>query len=344
MVEGADEIEVTIGLAQHVYKAKKIGVDPSTDIAVIKIEGAAGKEFPAVTIADSDKMRAGDIVIAVGNPFGLTQSATMGVVSATGRGGMGIIDYENFIQTDASINMGNSGGALVDFAGRLVGINTAIFSRSGGNQGIGFAVPSNLARGVMESLLKTGKVQRGFLGVGLQPLTDDLVKAFNLKSDEGVLISEVQPKSPAEKAGVQTGDVVIEIDKKPVKSTRELQLSVGAMAPGAKVELKLLREGKEKTVTIDLGERPNKNVAANDKPARGQRRSRRARRRHGRRHRPGHPQGIQHPRDGQGRGHHGRSTRIPSPPRPACKRATWSSRSTASGSPPPSKRSTRARS
>jgi serine protease Do len=267
VVEGADEIEVTIGQAQHVYKAKKIGVDPSTDIAVIKIEGAAGKEFPAVTIADSDKMRAGDIVIAVGNPFGLTQSATMGVVSATGRGGMGIIDYENFIQTDASINMGNSGGALVDFAGRLVGINTAIFSRSGGNQGIGFAVPSNLARSVMESLLRTGKVQRGFLGVGLQPLTDDLVKAFNLKSDEGVLISEVQPKSPAEKAGVQTGDVVVEIDKKPVRSTRELQLTVGAMAPGAKVELKLLREGKEKTVTIDLAERPNKNIAANEKPA-----------------------------------------------------------------------------
>lgn len=267
VVEGADEIEVTIGQAQHVYKAKKIGTDPSTDIAVIKIEGAAGKQFPAVTIADSDKMRAGDIVIAVGNPFGLTQSATMGVVSATGRGGMGIIDYENFIQTDASINMGNSGGALVDFAGRLVGINTAIFSRSGGNQGIGFAVPSNLARSVMESLLKTGKVQRGFLGVGLQPLTDDLVKAFNLKSDEGVLISEVQPKSPAEKAGVETGDVVVEIDKKPVRSTRELQLMVGAMAPGAKVEMKVLRKGEEKKVTIDLGERPNKNIAANDKPA-----------------------------------------------------------------------------
>jgi serine protease Do len=267
VVEGADEIEVTIGSAQHVYKAKKIGTDPSTDIAVIKIEGAAGKEFPAVTFADSDKMRAGDIVIAVGNPFGLTQSATMGVVSATGRGGMGIIDYENFIQTDASINMGNSGGALVDFQGRLVGINTAIFSRSGGNQGIGFAVPSNLARGVMESLLKTGKVQRGFLGVGLQPLTDDLVKAFKLKSDEGVLISEVQPKSPAEKAGIQTGDVVVAIDNKPVKSTRELQLTVGAMAPGAKVQLKVLRDGKEQNVTIDLGERPNKNIAANDKPA-----------------------------------------------------------------------------
>ncbi len=259
VVEGADDIDVTIGEAQHIYKATKIGVDPSTDIAVIKIEG---KDLPAVTIADSDKLRSGDIVIAVGNPFGLTQSATMGVVSAVGRGGMGIIDYENFIQTDASINMGNSGGALVDFQGRLVGINTAIFSRSGGNQGIGFAVPSNLARNVMESLLKTGKVQRGFLGVGLQPLTDDLVKAFNLKNDEGVLIAEVQPKSPAEKAGVQTGDVVVAVDKKPVKSSRELQLLIGAMAPGAKVELKLFREGQEKTVNIDLAERPNKGLVA----------------------------------------------------------------------------------
>lgn len=263
VVEGADEIDVTIGSAQHIYKAKKIGVDPSTDIAVIKIEAGAGKEFPAVTIADSDKLRAGDIVIAVGNPFGLTQSATMGVVSAVGRG-VGIIEngYENFIQTDASINMGNSGGALVDFQGRLVGINTAIFSRTGGNQGIGFAVPSNLARNVMESLLKTGKVQRGFLGVILQPLTEDLVKAFNLRNDEGVLISEVQAKSPAEKAGVQNGDVVLAVNNKPVKSTRELQLLIGAMEPGAKVDMKIFREGQEKNVTIDLAERPSKGLTA----------------------------------------------------------------------------------
>ena len=215
VVDGADDITVTIGNSTHEYTAKKIGVDPGTDVAVIKIDA---KDLPAVTFSDSDKLRPGDIVIAVGNPFGLTQSATMGVVSAVGRGNMGIIDYENFIQTDASINMGNSGGALVDYQGRLVGINTAIFSRSGGNQGIGFAVPSNLARTVMESLLKTGKVQRGFLGVGLQPLSDDLVKAFSLPSDNGALISEVQPGSPAEKAGVKTGDVIVSVDKKKVES------------------------------------------------------------------------------------------------------------------------------
>lgn len=215
-----------------------------------------------MTLTDSDKLRPGDIVLAVGNPFGLTQSATMGVVSAVGRGGMGIIDYENFIQTDASINMGNSGGALVDYQGRLVGINTAIFSKSGGNQGIGFAVPSNLARGVMESLIKTGKVQRGFLGVGLQPLTDDLVKAFKLTRDDGVLIAEVQPKSPAEKAGMQTGDVVLAVNSKDVRNPRELQLYIGSLTPGTKVDLKVIREGAEKHVSIDLGERPNKGVVA----------------------------------------------------------------------------------
>ncbi len=259
VVDGADDISVTIGNSPHEYKATKIGVDPGSDIAVIKIEG---KDLPAATFADSDKLRSGDIVIAVGNPFGLTQSATMGVVSAVGRGNMGIIDYENFIQTDASINMGNSGGALVDYEGRLVGINTAIFSRSGGNQGIGFAVPSNLARTVMESLLKTGKVERGFLGVGLQPLNDDLVKAFNLPNDNGALISEVQPGSPAEKAGIQTGDVVVSINNKKIENPHELQLMVAAMAPGSKVDVKLVREGKEQAVTVNLAERPSKGLIA----------------------------------------------------------------------------------
>ncbi|MGV3533511.1 MAG: trypsin-like peptidase domain-containing protein, partial [Chthoniobacteraceae bacterium] len=209
VVEGADDIIVTIGSNRREYKAKKVGSDPGTDIAVLKIEG---DNLPAVTFADSDKMRAGDIVIAVGNPFGLTQSVTMGIISSIGRGGMGIIDYENFIQTDASINPGNSGGALVDYQGRLIGINTAIFSRSGGNQGIGFAVPANLARNVMESILKTGRVTRGYLGVALQPLNDDLAKAFNLDpNSSGALIGEVQPGSPSEKAGVKNGDVVTSV-------------------------------------------------------------------------------------------------------------------------------------
>jgi serine protease Do len=162
--------------------------------------------------------------------------------------------------------MGNSGGALVDYEGRLVGINTAIFSRSGGNQGIGFAVPANLARNVMESIIKTGHVQRGFLGVGLQPLTDDLVKAFKLKNDEGALISEVQSKSPAEKAGVKEGDVVTAVDGKTIKSPRELQLLIGGMTPKSKVDLKILREGKELNITVDLAERPAKGIAAEVEP------------------------------------------------------------------------------
>jgi serine protease Do len=259
VVKDADEIQVTIGSSSHEYKARVIGTDPGSDLAVIKIDS---KNLPAVTFSDSDKLRAGDIVIAVGNPFGLTQSASMGVVSAVGRGGMGIVDYENFIQTDAAINMGNSGGALVDYQGRLVGINTAIFSRSGGNQGIGFAIPANLARTVMESLLKTGKVTRGFLGVGLQPLSDDLVKAFNLKNDNGALISEVQSKSPAEKGGVKSGDVVIAVNKKEIKSPRELQLLIGSLPPKSKVDLTVLREGKEMNLTVDLGDRPSKDLVA----------------------------------------------------------------------------------
>ncbi len=258
VVEGADEIIVTIGKAQHEYKATKVGTDPGTDIAVLKIDA---KDLPAVTFADSDQLRPGDIVIAVGNPFGLTQSATTGVVSAVGRGGMGLVDYENFIQTDAAINMGNSGGALVDYQGRLVGINSAIFSRTGGNQGIGFAVPSNLARSVMESLLKTGRVSRGFLGVGLQPLSEELSKAFKIESEAGALISEVQSSSPAEKAGVQTGDVVVSVDNKKIDGPHELQLMVGALTPGTKVSMKLLRDGQEKTVSVELGERPGKGIA-----------------------------------------------------------------------------------
>jgi serine protease Do len=259
VVEGADDISVTIGNSQHEYKARKVGTDPGSDIAVIKIEG---KNLPAVTFSDSDKLRPGDIVIAVGNPFGLTQSATMGVVSAVGRGGMGIVDYENFIQTDASINMGNSGGALVDYEGRLVGINTAIFSRSGGNQGIGFAVPCNLARTVMESILKTGKVTRGFLGVSLQPLTDDLMKAFNLKTDNGALIAEVLSGSPAEKAGIKNGDVVTAVNKKAINNPRELQLLIGSLPPKSKAELTVLRDGKEQNVTVDLGEKNAKSLVA----------------------------------------------------------------------------------
>ena len=264
VIDGADEIIVTLGNGKHEYKAKKIATDPSTDIAVLKIEPNA--PLPAITFADSDKLRVGDIAIAVGSPFGLTQSVTMGIVSAIGRGGTGITDYENFIQTDASINPGNSGGALVDSSGRLIGINTAIFSRSGGNQGIGFAVPANLAHTVMDSLIAKGKVSRGFLGIALQPLSEELAKAFKIDGDNGALVASVSDKSPAEKAGVKAGDVVVEVSGKKVEGPRELQLMVAAMAPGTKVDLKLIRDGKEKVVKIELAERPNMKVAAGGQP------------------------------------------------------------------------------
>lgn len=264
VIEGADDIIITLGSNRREYKAKKIGSDTGTDIAVLKIEA---ENLTPVTFADSDKMRAGDIVIAVGNPFGLTQSVTMGIISSIGRGGMGIIDYENFIQTDASINPGNSGGALVDYQGRLIGINTAIFSRTGGNQGIGFAVPANLARNVMESILKTGRVTRGFLGVALQTMTDELAQQFNLDPNtSGALVSEVQPGSPSEKAGVKNGDVVTAVNGKKIADGRELQLMIGSLKPGAKVELTLLRDGKEQATTVELGERPDPRGVAKVEP------------------------------------------------------------------------------
>ena len=264
VIEGADEIIVKVGNEKHEYIAKKIGTDPSTDIAVLKIEPKT--KLQGITFADSDKIRVGDLAIAVGNPFNLTQSVTMGIVSAIGRGGTGITEYENFIQTDASINPGNSGGALVDMEGRLIGINTAIFSRTGGNQGIGFAVPANLVHTVMDGLIKNGKVSRGFLGIALQPLSDELAKAFNIESDTGALVAEVTSKSPAEKAGVVAGDVVVSVNGKKVEGPRELQLLVAGIAPGTKVDVKLIRDGKEKSVTVELGERPDMRVAATDKP------------------------------------------------------------------------------
>ena len=254
VVEGADDIVVTIGNNRREYKAKKIGSDPATDVAVLKIDATS---LPAITFGDSDKLRVGDIVIAVGNPFGLTQSVSQGVVSAIGRGGMNIVDYENFIQTDASINPGNSGGALVDIEGRLIGINTAIFSRSGGNQGIGFAVPANLAHGVMDSIIKNGRVVRGFIGAYLQPLDEELSSQFKTKDQSGALIAELDPKGPAAKAGIKRGDVITGINGKKVEGPRELRLTVASMPPGSKVELKVLRDGEERAIPIELGELPS---------------------------------------------------------------------------------------
>lgn len=254
VVQGADEIMVSLGREKKEYTAKKIGTDPASDLALLKIEPSDA--LHPITFADSDKVRAGDVALAVGNPFGLKQSASMGIVSAVGRGGMGITDYENFIQTDAAINMGNSGGALVDVDGRLIGINTAIFSRTGTNSGIGFAIPANLARNVMQNLLEKGRVVRGYIGVIIQPLSSELAGAFKLDSEDGALIAEVTPNTPASDAGLRTGDVVTGIDGKPISGPQELQLAVGGTDPGTKVELTIYRDGKKQTVPVTLGELP----------------------------------------------------------------------------------------
>ncbi|MEY2597963.1 MAG: hypothetical protein RLZZ244_644 [Verrucomicrobiota bacterium] len=266
VIEGADKIEVGIGNSPRKYVAQKIGGDPRTDIAVLKIEA---KGLTPITFADSEHLRPGDIVIAVGNPFGLTRSATMGVVSAVGRRDRQVsqvADLGDFIQTDAAINMGNSGGALVDYQGRLVGINTAIFSRSGGNQGIGFSVPSNTARSVMESLIKHGRVLRGFLGIGLQDLTESLEKKLNVDAGVGSLIIEVQPNSPAEKSGLRTYDVVTAVNGKKVEGTQELRLRIAGMLPGSKVTLQVVRDRKPLDLAVQLGEKPEKESIAKVEP------------------------------------------------------------------------------
>src|SRR5205814_7457515 len=254
VVSGAEEIMVGLGTEIRKYKAKKVGTDPGTDVALLKIEE---KNLPAITFADSDKARAGDVVLAIGNPFGLRQTVTMGIISAVGRGGMGIVDYENFIQTDAAINMGNSGGALVDVEGRLLGINTAIFSRSGGNQGIGFAIPANLTREVMQSLREKGRVVRGYVGASVQTLTPDLADAMKLKDQPtGALVGELEPNAPAAKAGIKTGDVIAAVNGKKINDARELRLMIGSMPPGTKVQIEVNREGQKKTFEVELAEMP----------------------------------------------------------------------------------------
>ena len=254
VVSGAEEIMIGLGTELRKYKAKKIGTDPGTDVALLKIDE---KNLPGITFADSDKARAGDIVLAVGNPFGLRQTVTMGIISAVGRGGVGIVDYENFIQTDAAINMGNSGGALVDIKGELLGINTAIFSRSGGNQGVGFAIPANLARDVMQSLREKGRVVRGYIGASVQTLTPELAEAMKLKGQPtGALVGEVAPKTPSEKAGMKTGDVITAVNGKKISDARELRLLIGSMAPGSKAQIQVNREGQTKIFDVQLAEMP----------------------------------------------------------------------------------------
>lgn len=258
VVNGADRIKVALNDNQTSYDAKLVGTDPQTDIALIKVDA---ENLPAITLTDSDLVRVGDIALAIGNPFGIGQTVTMGIVSAKSRGGMGIVDYEDFIQTDASINPGNSGGALVDAAGRLIGINQSIISRSGGNQGVGFAVPSNLAKYVMERLAADGKVTRGYLGVVIQPMTTELAEAFGLENNQGALVGEVQEDSPAAKAGIKAGDVIVAFDGRAIADSRQLRLLASQTPPGAKASVKLLRDGQARELEVTLGELPGEGLA-----------------------------------------------------------------------------------
>ncbi len=255
VVEKATEITVSLSDRRE-FKGKVVGADPMSDIAVVKID--AGGSLPVLPFSDSSHAQVGDIVLAIGNPFGIGQTVTMGIVSATSRGGLGIEDYEDFIQTDASINPGNSGGALINNRGELVGINTAILAgRSGGNQGIGFAIPINMARQVMDQILKNGKVIRGYIGINIQEVTPDLAKAFGMKGQNGVAITGVEPDGPAANSGLQVGDVVTALNGEDVKDINAFRLRVSQMAPGTSVGLTVLREnGQKKDVTVKLGELP----------------------------------------------------------------------------------------
>lgn len=248
VVKGAEEIKVTLSDKRE-FKGKVIGSDQKTDLAVIKIDS---HNLPVIKLGDSEKLKVGEMVLAIGNPFGLSHTVTSGIVSATGRANVGIADYEDFIQTDAPINPGNSGGALVNIRGELVGINTAIFSTTGGYQGIGFAIPSNMAQDVMNSLIKNGKVVRGWLGVTIQPLTTDLAKQFNLKDEQGVLVGDVTEGGPAEKAGIQRGDVILEYNSKKVEDAISLRNMVAGTVPNQEVSIKLMRNGKTETVRVKV--------------------------------------------------------------------------------------------
>jgi len=269
VVAEADEVKVAVPGSKKEYTARIIGKDSATDVAVLKIQA---ENLPAVTLADSDQLEVGDVVLALGNPFGISQqdqlpspSVSMGIISALGRNGLpGFNQYQNFIQTDAAINPGNSGGALVDVEGRLVGINTAIVSPSGGNNGIGFAVPVNMARNVLERLVSGGKVTRGYLGIIPQDIDADLAKQFNLPDQNGALVGDVMPDTPAAKAGIKSGDVITAINGKPVADAHSLQLTVSQISPGTPVTVKAFRNGTSRNFTVTLAELPGSESTGGD--------------------------------------------------------------------------------
>ncbi len=252
VIKEADEVHVAL-IDGRSFNAEVVGSDPDLDIAILKLE--EGEDLIQVNMANSDQLLVGDFVVAIGNPFGLGQTVTTGVVSALGRSGLGIEGYENFIQTDASINPGNSGGALVNLRGELVGINTAIISPAGGNVGIGFAIPINMAKASMDQILEHGEVRRGQIGVGIQDITRDLREHFELKNGEqGVLITHIVEGSPAEKAGLKAGDIITDVDNKPTKSSGHLRSAIGVKNIGDKVKVTVLRDGKSLDLSVKVGE------------------------------------------------------------------------------------------
>ena len=252
VVAGADQIVVALKDGRETH-ARVIGSDPETDLAVLKIDL---KNLPAITIGRSDTLRIGDIALAIGNPFGVGQTTTMGIISATGRNQLGLNNYEDFIQTDAAINPGNSGGALVDANGNLTGINTAIFSKSGGSQGIGFAIPINLAMEVMKSIIEHGQVIRGWLGIEVQPLTQELAESFGLSGRPGIVVAGIFRGGPAQKAGLELGDVILSIDGEPASDGRRSMNQVARIKPSDKITIQVMRNGKELKLTAEVGLRP----------------------------------------------------------------------------------------
>lgn len=253
VIAGADEIKVVLSDGAT-HEAEVVGTDSDTDVAVLKVSESSS--LPSVTLGSSTLLRVGDVVFAIGNPFGVGQTVTMGIVSATGRNQLGITNFENFIQTDAAINPGNSGGALIDANGNLVGINTAIFSRSGGNQGIGFAIPVDLVRDIIEQLVSNGEVQRGWLGIAGQDVTPALADSFGLKGTDGVLISSVVEKGPAATAGIRPGDVITKIDDVAIDSAFDVVSAVGGKAPGTVVTVEGWRGTRPLQLGVSLGRRP----------------------------------------------------------------------------------------
>jgi Do/DeqQ family serine protease len=252
VVEAADEIEVSLSDGKMLL-ATVVGSDPETDLAVLRVDA---KDLPATTFGSSDTLRVGDIVLAIGNPFGFGQTVTLGIVSALGRSGLGINVFENFIQTDAAINPGNSGGALIDASGNLVGINTAIFSRSGGSMGIGFATPVSTAKAVLEQIIKNGAVTRGWIGVELAPVTPALAESFKLGTLDGAIIKGVLTDGPADRAGVKPGDVLVSIEGKPIADPQGVLNAVTVIAPGSEAKVKLKRKGQDLELPVTIGRRP----------------------------------------------------------------------------------------